>query len=233
MRYISDLRIGRINLKHLKFGIDAQSKKYNLPEFITQQVAGAGNVQSVLDQIEPPYAGYRRIESALKQYLNLAAKGDGRQSASGHQNRGSGRQRMQELLNWLHDCSCWETFRRVEASIPIAGPLSRESNIFRQDMVSRRTGDWMRRLWVSWTLRCRARVQQIDDALERWRWMPVEFHTSGPRQHSGVSAKGLFRRSPACAQHERRCGQGRANPNAGVYRRHTVHRFPALLERPP
>ena len=78
-----------------------------------------------------------------------------------------------------------------------------------------------------------ARVQQIDDALERWRWMPVEFQQPPARQHSGVSAKGLFSGSPACAQHESRCGQGRANPNAGVYRRHTVHRFPALLERPP
>ena len=46
MRYVSDLRIGRINPKHLKFGIDVQSKKYDLPEFITQQVASAGDVQS-------------------------------------------------------------------------------------------------------------------------------------------------------------------------------------------
>ena len=43
MRYISNLRIGRINPKHLKFGIDVQSKQYNLPEFIAQQVASAGN----------------------------------------------------------------------------------------------------------------------------------------------------------------------------------------------
>ena len=78
MRYISGSGgIGRINPKHLKFGIDVQSKKYNLPEFITQQVVNAGNVQSVLDQIEPPYVGYRRIETVLKQYIDLAAKGDG------------------------------------------------------------------------------------------------------------------------------------------------------------
>ena len=51
MRYISDLRIGRINPKHLKFGIDVQSKKYNLPEFIAQQVTSAGNVKSVLDRL--------------------------------------------------------------------------------------------------------------------------------------------------------------------------------------
>ena len=41
MRYISDLRVGRINPKHLKFGIDVQSKQYNLPEFIAKQVASA------------------------------------------------------------------------------------------------------------------------------------------------------------------------------------------------
>src|SRR5580692_9628819 len=77
MRYISDLRIGRINPKHLKFGIDVQSKKYNLPEFIVQRVASAGDIKSVLDQTEPPYVGYRRIEATLKQYMDLAAKGDG------------------------------------------------------------------------------------------------------------------------------------------------------------
>ena len=73
MRYISDLRIGRVNPKHLKFGIDVQSKKYDLPDFIRQQVINATNMQSVLDQIEPPYPGYRRIESILKDYLALAA----------------------------------------------------------------------------------------------------------------------------------------------------------------
>ena len=83
MRYISDLRIGRVNPKHLKFDVDVRSKQYDLPEFIAQQVVRAGNVQSVLDQIEPPYAGYRRIENSLKQYLDLAAKGDGAKVPAG------------------------------------------------------------------------------------------------------------------------------------------------------
>ncbi len=83
IRYISDLRVGRVNPKHLKFDIDVRSKQCDLPEFIAQQVVRAGNVQSVLDQIEPPYAGYRRIESILKQYLDLAAKGDGAKVPAG------------------------------------------------------------------------------------------------------------------------------------------------------
>ena len=46
LRYISDLHIGRVNPKHFNFGIDIQNKKYNLPQFIAQDVIHAGNVQS-------------------------------------------------------------------------------------------------------------------------------------------------------------------------------------------
>ena len=42
MRYISDLRIGRVNPKHLKFDIDVQSKKYDLPKFIARTGCGCG-----------------------------------------------------------------------------------------------------------------------------------------------------------------------------------------------
>ena len=54
MRYISDLRIGRVNPKHFNFGIDVQAKKYDLPQFVLQQVVHAGDVQAVLNSVEPP-----------------------------------------------------------------------------------------------------------------------------------------------------------------------------------
>jgi L,D-transpeptidase YcbB len=120
MRYISDLRIGRVNPKHLKFGIDVQSKEYNLPEFITQQVASAGNVKSVLDQTEPPYAGYRRVEITLKQYLDLAAKGDGTKVPGGTKTVApgdtyTGVAQLAERLHLLGDLP------QRGSSIPIAG----------------------------------------------------------------------------------------------------------------
>jgi len=34
MRYISDVRIGRINPKHFQFGLDVEHKKLNLPSFL-------------------------------------------------------------------------------------------------------------------------------------------------------------------------------------------------------
>ena len=77
MRYISDLHVGRVNPKHFKFGIDVQSKKYDLPQFVLKQVVHAGDVQAVLNSVEPPLDGYRMMEAALQQYLQLEAGGDG------------------------------------------------------------------------------------------------------------------------------------------------------------
>jgi L,D-transpeptidase YcbB len=174
MRYISDLRIGRINPKHLKFGIDVQSKKYNLPEFITQQVAGAGNVQSVLDEIEPPYAGYRRIESALKQYLNLAAKGDGAKVPAGTKTVApgdayAGTAELAARLQLLGDLPQGGSFDSY------SGALVEGVKHFQARHGLATDGRLDAATLSELNTPLNARVQQIDDALERWRWMPTEF----------------------------------------------------------
>src|ERR1700733_14251079 len=43
MRYISDLRVGRVNPKHFKFGIDISQKTYDLSQFLLQKVVPAGD----------------------------------------------------------------------------------------------------------------------------------------------------------------------------------------------
>jgi murein L,D-transpeptidase YcbB/YkuD len=174
MRYISDLRIGRINPKHLKFGIDVQSKKYNLPEFITQQVVSAGDVQSVLDQIEPPYVGYRRIESMLKQYLDLAAKGDGPKVQGGTRTIVPGdtyaeTAQLAERLRLLGDLPQDGSFDSYSGAL-VEGVKHFQA---RQGLATDGKLDAATLRELNTPLS--ERVQQIDDALERWRWMPTEF----------------------------------------------------------
>ena len=174
MRYISDLRIGRVNPKHLKFDIDVRAKHYDLPEFMTQQVVRAGNVQSVLDQIEPPYAGYRRIENLLKQYLDLAAKGDGAKVPAGTKTIApgdtyAGIAQLTERLRLLGD-------------LPQGGSLDSYTGALVEGVKHFQARHGLAtdgKIDVA-TLRelntpLSVRVQQIDDALERWRWMPTEF----------------------------------------------------------
>jgi L,D-transpeptidase YcbB len=174
MRYISDLRIGRVNPKHLKLDIDVQSKKYDLPEFIAQQLVSAGNVQSVLDQIEPPYAGYRRIENSLKQYLDLAAKGDGAKVPGGTKTIApgdtyAGTAQLAERLQLLGDLP------QGGSSDSYSGALVEGVKHFQARHGLTTDGKLDAATLRELNTPLSARVQQIDDALERWRWMPTEF----------------------------------------------------------
>ena len=174
MRYISDLRIGRINPKHLKFGIDVNSKKYDLPEFVTHQVANAGNVQSVLDQIEPPYVGYRRIETTLKQYLDLAAKGDGAKVPAGTKlvapgDTYAGSAQLAERLRLLGDLPKGGGFDSYSGAL-VEGVKHFQA---RHGLATDGKLDMATLHELNTPLS--ARIQQIDDALERWRWMATEF----------------------------------------------------------
>ena len=174
MRYISDLRIGRINPKHLKFDIDVRSKQYDLPEFVAQQVVRAGNVQSVLDQIQPPYAGYRRIENTLKQYLDLAAKGDGAKVPAGTKTIApgdtyAGTAQLAERLQLIGDLPQGGSFDSY------GGALVEGVKHFQARHGLATDGKLDAATLRELNTPLSARVQQIDDALERWRWMPTEF----------------------------------------------------------
>ena len=174
MRYISDLRIGRVNPKHLKFDIDVRAKHYDLPEFIAQQVVRAANVQSVLDQLEPPDAGYRRIENSLKQYLDLAAKGDGAKVPAGIKTIApgaayAGTAQLAERLQLIGDLPQGGSFDSYSGALVEAVKHFQARHGLAPD--GKLDAATLRELNTPLS----ARVQQIDDALERWRWMPTEF----------------------------------------------------------
>ena len=72
MRYISDLRIGRVNPSHFNFEIDVQPKKYDLAEFVSDNVVDATDVPGLIAKVEPDSEEYRKTEAALGHYLELA-----------------------------------------------------------------------------------------------------------------------------------------------------------------
>jgi len=78
MRYISDLRIGRVNPTHFNFDIDTQNKKYNLPEYLSDNAVDAGDVPALVRSVEPDSEPYRKLETALGHYLDLAREQAGR-----------------------------------------------------------------------------------------------------------------------------------------------------------
>ena len=72
MRYISDLRIGRVNPQHFNFDINTQEKKYDLPEFVSDNAVDADDVPKLIGTVEPDNDQYKATEAALSKYLELA-----------------------------------------------------------------------------------------------------------------------------------------------------------------
>jgi murein L,D-transpeptidase YcbB/YkuD len=72
MRYISDLRIGRVNPQHFNFDINVSDKKYDLAEFVSDNAVDATDVPALIRKVEPDSDQYRATEAALAHYLDLA-----------------------------------------------------------------------------------------------------------------------------------------------------------------
>src|SRR3984957_10623084 len=53
MRYISDLRIGRVNPQHFNFDINVSDKKYDLAEFVSDNVVDSTDVPAHITSVEP------------------------------------------------------------------------------------------------------------------------------------------------------------------------------------
>lgn len=174
MRYISDLHIGRVNPKQFKFGIDAEIKKYDLPQFLTQQVIHAADVQTVLAEVEPPYNGYQRTEDALEHYLDLEKQGDGAPVPTVSKSVGVG--------DAYPGVVALVARLRLLGDMPAGGEIE-EYNEAVADGVKHfqsRHGLTADGKLGAGTVRelntpLKDRVEQLGFALERWRWMPPDF----------------------------------------------------------
>src|SRR5271170_6163825 len=74
MRYVSDLRIGRVNPQHFNFDISVADKKYDLAEFVSDNVVDSTDVPKLIAGVEPDSEDYRKTEHALAHYIELANK---------------------------------------------------------------------------------------------------------------------------------------------------------------
>ncbi len=174
MRYISDLYIGRVNPQQFKFGIDATVKKYDLPQFLTQQVIHAANIQEVLAEVEPAYNGYRRTEEALGHYLDLAKQGDGPAVQSVTKGVGvgdtyAGLPQLVARLRLLGDMPAGGEAQSYDDSVAAGVKRFQSRHGLTDD------GKLGPATVTALNVPIAQRVQQLGFALERWRWMPPDF----------------------------------------------------------
>jgi murein L,D-transpeptidase YcbB/YkuD len=71
MRYASNLYIGRINPRHVNFGLNIEPKKPDLPTLV-RQIAYSGRTEAIISGLEPKLRLYENLKNALARYQTLA-----------------------------------------------------------------------------------------------------------------------------------------------------------------
>jgi murein L,D-transpeptidase YcbB/YkuD len=178
MRYISDLHIGRINPQHFKFGLDVGPKKYDLPELLKNQVIQTQDVAAVINEAEPPYAGYRRAEAALANYLKLAGMGDGEGLPIPNTavRPGGSYPGMPQLIWRLHQLGDLASDTDPPAdSVVYQGAVVEAVKHFQQRHGLGSDGMLGKGTISELNMPLGYRVWQLQLTLERYRWLPPNF----------------------------------------------------------
>jgi L,D-transpeptidase YcbB len=178
MRYVSDLRIGRINPQHFKFGLGVEQKKYDLAQFLRDRILTSLNVQAVLGEVEPPFAGYRRTEEALARYIELARSDDGEKLADVTKPIDPGQSyagvpRLARFLRLVGDLPADATLPADSQTYsgPLVDAVKRFQGRHGLGADGRLGAATIKQLNVPLS----DRVLQLQLTLERWRWLPAEF----------------------------------------------------------
>ena len=181
MRYISDLHIGRINPKHFDFDLDVQAKKYDLPQFVKEDVVDAPDVAANLAQVEPPYPGYQRTIQALHAYLQYAKEYNGqplpaigKTIAPGDSYTG-----VAQLAQFLHLVGDLPADANIPADATVyQGPLVDAVKRYQGRFGRTADGKITAQTLADLNTPLSARVQQMQLTLERWRWLPIGLHAA-------------------------------------------------------
>jgi murein L,D-transpeptidase YcbB/YkuD len=179
MRYISDLRIGRVNPQHFNFDINVADKKYDLAEFVSDNVVDATDVPKLISGVEPDSEDYRKTEEALAHYLDLAKQQE--QSAA------------DPLPAITKTVSVGESYPgaaalltrlELEGDAPAGAVIDAAADKIFSRSLSDAVKSYQHRHGITEDGKLTAqtikslnvpmtdRVEQLQDSLERWRWLP-------------------------------------------------------------
>lgn len=182
MRYISDLRIGRVNPSHFNFEIPVQDKKYDLAEFVSDNVVDSTDVPKLITGVEPDSDDYRKTEEALAHYLELAKQQEQTGADSlptvaktvsvGEAYAGAGAllTRLQ-----LEGDAAEDDALNAPTSTVFNSALSAAVKNYQHRHGITEDGKLTSQTIKSLNVPMTDRVAQLQDSLERWRWLPEPY----------------------------------------------------------
>jgi len=174
MRYISDLRIGRVDFKNQSNDFDIADKRIHLPSFV-QKLTTSSHVRQQLDSVEPQLPQYKVLPKALASYRKLAQDPRLSQNLSDSKTIHPGEEYAQiELLAYkLHKLGDLQ-------KMPSAGGSYDDEVVNGVKNFQKRHGIDQDGVLGKGTFRqlntpMKKRVEQIVLAMERFRWFPNDF----------------------------------------------------------
>jgi L,D-transpeptidase YcbB len=178
MRYISDLHIGRVNPQHFDFGIDVASKKYDLPQLLSEKLVKGTDIPATIDAVEPPLMAYKRTKDALRRYLDLQHQVSVQPLPAVDKpvkvgDNYAGAPQLATLLNQLGDLPA--TTPPGDNTTTFSQPLSDAVRKFQNRHGLTLNGQLNKETLAELNIPISVRVQQLQDALERYRWLSPQF----------------------------------------------------------
>jgi len=175
MRYISDLHIGRINPRNIRIDLDIETKKYYLPRLLDEIRVGP-DPHAILDQVEPPYDEYKRLQAALLTYRRLAADAGTEAPLPEVKSLkpGDAYAALPQLAKRLRRLGDLAPDASVDAKV-YGGALAEAVKRFQSRHGLAADGVISARTFKQLNIPLGVRARQIEWALERWRWAPADF----------------------------------------------------------
>ncbi len=178
MRFLSDLHSGRPTSERAKIAFKPMPGKFDVAAVLRNRVLPAANMQSVIDSVQPQYAGYARAKDALAMYLKIAAEGDTKPlpipPASIHP--GSKYPAAMDLaarLSQLGDLPPNTDLSAIKGVY--GGPLVEGVKHFQKRHGLEQDGVLGKGTVTELNRPLSYRVRQLQYALERYRWIPSSF----------------------------------------------------------
>ena len=175
MRYASDLHLGKFDPGIYHSGFDLHHEHYELAGLIRNRLVDAPDVDAIFRELEPPFPGYQRTQTALQRYLALAREDNGEllpltKLPIEPGTEYSGVHRLAVLLGELGDLP-----PGVVVPDTYSGALVDAVKRFqtRHGLVA--DGRIGKATLAQLNTPLAKRVHQLQLTLERWRWVPHEF----------------------------------------------------------
>jgi L,D-transpeptidase YcbB len=178
MRYIRAVHCGRANPKEFNFQLDVQEGPLDLADFLEKKVVNASDPAAAIQNLEPPFPGYRKLLELLPLYEGYAAKDDHEKLQVTAHTVLPGQpypslQRLGRLLQLIGDIPL--DAKLDPAATTYSGVLVDGVKHYQSRHGESPTGKLDARTINELNTPAEVRIRQIKLTLERWRWLPHSF----------------------------------------------------------